>query len=42
MKLFLKAILERKMDFFNYVKQYYYFIMGKEKAEFPTFRYSAS
>lgn len=39
MRLFLKAILERKMDFFDYVKQYYYFAMGKENAEFPNFTF---
>jgi CRISPR-associated protein Cas1 len=39
MRLFLKSILERKMDFFNYVKQYYYFMMGKENAEFPNFTF---
>jgi len=39
MKLFLKAILERKMEFFDYVKQYYYFVMGKENITFPTFTF---
>ncbi|GHW02338.1 CRISPR-associated endonuclease Cas1 1 [candidate division SR1 bacterium] len=37
LSLFLRIILEHKMDFFDYIKQYYYFIMGKEGAEMPTF-----
>ncbi|MDR0369442.1 MAG: hypothetical protein LBH96_02680, partial [Candidatus Peribacteria bacterium] len=39
MRLFLKAILERKQDFFDYMKQYYYCVMGKEGAEFPNFTF---
>ncbi|MDR0608215.1 MAG: type V CRISPR-associated endonuclease Cas1, partial [Candidatus Peribacteria bacterium] len=36
MKIFLRAILEKKLDFFDYVKQYYRFVMGAAE-EFPYF-----
>jgi CRISPR-associated protein Cas1 len=40
-KIMLKAILERKMDFFDYVKQYYRFIMGAVE-KFPNFTFVSS
>jgi CRISPR-associated protein Cas1 len=38
MKILLRAILEKKLDFFDYVKQYYRFVMGAVQ-EFPHFTF---
>lgn len=37
LSIFLRIILENKMAFFDYVKQYYYVVMGKEGVEMPRF-----